>query len=96
MFGIFVQYSTRPIYDVSMNLFCWPPSIDIFNILPGFLWQPLLIKAKKNPKIPSRPVRRLGIHLKFSLIAGSVMAESGQNLHHQSPLNTMNIKAGLI
>ena len=25
-----------------MNLFCWPPSVDIFNILPGFLWQPLL------------------------------------------------------
>ena len=33
---------TPPIYDVSMNLFCWPPSVDIFNILPGFLWQPLL------------------------------------------------------
>ena len=44
MSGIFVQYSTRPIYDVSMNLFCWPPSVDIFNILPGFLWQPLLIE----------------------------------------------------
>ena len=42
MFGIFVHYSTKPIYDVSMNLFCWPPSVDIFNILPGFLWQPLL------------------------------------------------------
>ena len=42
MFGIFVHYSTRPIYDVSMNLFCRPPSVDIFNILPGFLWQPLL------------------------------------------------------
>ena len=42
MFGIFVQYSTRPIYDVGMNLFCWAPSVDIFNILPGFLWQPLL------------------------------------------------------
>ena len=42
MFGIFVHYSTRPIYDVSMNLFCWPPSADIFNILPGFLWQSLL------------------------------------------------------
>ena len=25
-----------------MNLFCWPPSVDICNILPGFLWQPLL------------------------------------------------------
>ena len=25
-----------------MNLFCRPPSVDIFNILPGFLWQPLL------------------------------------------------------
>ena len=25
-----------------MNLFCWPPSVDIFYILPGFLWQPLL------------------------------------------------------
>ena len=25
-----------------MSLFCWPPSVDIFNILPGFLWQPLL------------------------------------------------------
>ena len=35
MFGIFVQYSTRLIYDVSMNLFCQPPSVDIFNILPG-------------------------------------------------------------
>ena len=43
MFIIFVHYSTRPIYDVSMNLFCWPPSVDIFNILPGFLRQPLLI-----------------------------------------------------
>ena len=42
MFGIFVHYPTRPIYDVSMNLFCWPLSVDIFNILPGFLWQPLL------------------------------------------------------
>ena len=42
MFGIFVHYSTRSIYGVSMNLFCWPPSVDIFNILPGFLWQPLL------------------------------------------------------
>ena len=21
-----------------MSLFCWPPSVDIFNILPGFLW----------------------------------------------------------
>ena len=42
MFGIFVHYSTRPIYDVSMNLFCCPPSVDVFNILPGFLWQPLL------------------------------------------------------
>ena len=46
MFGIFVHYSTRPIYDVSMNLFCWPPSVDIFNILPGFLWQPLLIRVQ--------------------------------------------------
>ena len=43
MFGIFVHYSTRPIYDVGMNLFCGPPSVDIFNILPGFFWQPLLI-----------------------------------------------------
>ena len=42
MFSIFVYYSTRPIYDISMNLFCWPPSDDIFNILPGFLWQALL------------------------------------------------------
>ena len=42
MFGIFVHYSARPIYDVSMNLLCWPPSVDIFNILLGFLWQPLL------------------------------------------------------
>ena len=39
---IFVHYSTRPIYDVSMSLCCWPPSVDICNILPGFLWQPLL------------------------------------------------------
>ena len=53
-------------------------------------------KAKKNPKLPSRPVRRPGIHLKFFLIAGSAMAESGQNLHHQSPLNRMKTKAGLI
>ena len=42
MFGIFVHYSTRPIYDVGMNLFCGSPSVDIFNILPGFLWQPFL------------------------------------------------------
>ena len=42
MFGIFVHYSTRPIYDVSKKLFCWPPSVDIFKILPRFLWQPLL------------------------------------------------------
>ena len=42
MFIIFVHYPTRPICDVSMKLFCWPPSVDIFNILPGFLWQPLL------------------------------------------------------
>ena len=47
MFGIFVHYSTRPIYDVSMNLFCWPPSFDIFNILPGFLWQPLLSAGRQ-------------------------------------------------
>ena len=30
-----------------MNLFCWTPSVDIFNILPGFLWQPLL-RSKKE------------------------------------------------
>ena len=42
---MFLQYSTRPIYDVSMNLFRWPPSVDIFNTLPGFLWQPLLIPS---------------------------------------------------
>ena len=51
MFGIFVQYSTRPIYDVSMNLFCWPPSFDIFNILPGFLWQPLLTRSVASLKL---------------------------------------------
>ena len=51
MFIIFVQYSTRPICDVSMNLFCWPPSVDIFNILPGFLWQPLL-----------KPQTRISLH----------------------------------
>lgn len=49
---------------------------------------------KKNPTLPSRPVRRLGIHLRFSLIAGSAMAESSQN-HHQNQLNKMNIKARL-
>ena len=48
MFGIFVHYSTRPIYDVSMNLVCWPPSVDIFNILPGFLWQPLLTNCHRS------------------------------------------------
>ena len=47
MFGIFVHYSTRPIYDVSIKLFCWPPSVDIFNILPGFLWQPLCDKLSQ-------------------------------------------------
>ena len=46
MFIIFVHYSTRPIYDVSMNWFCRLPSVDMFNILPGFLWQPLLNKAE--------------------------------------------------
>ena len=49
MFGIFIHYSIRPIYDVSMNLFCWPPSVDIFNILPGFLWQPLLTQSCYPP-----------------------------------------------
>ena len=39
MFGIFVHDSTRPIYDVSMNLFCWPPSFDILNIL-----RPVILK----------------------------------------------------
>ena len=51
MFGIFVHYSTRPIYDVSMNLFCWPPSVDIFNILPGFLWQALLTQSVASLKL---------------------------------------------
>ena len=42
MFGTFVHYFTWPMHDVSMNfIFCWPPSVDIFNILPAFLWQPL-------------------------------------------------------
>ena len=54
MFVIFVHYSTRPIYDVSMNLFCLPSSVGIFNILPGFLWQPLLnshnLVLFKNPR----------------------------------------------
>ena len=49
---------------------------------------------QNHPILPSRPVRRLGIHLRFSLIAGSAMAESSQNLHHQNQLNKMNIKAG--
>ena len=40
-----------------MSLFCWPPSVDIFNILPGFLWQPLLKENKpatrdKSDRIP--------------------------------------------
>ena len=49
MFDIFVQYSTRPmIYDVSMKLFCWLPSVDSFNILPDFLWQPLLNNVPKS------------------------------------------------
>ena len=48
MFGIFVHYSIRPIYDVSVNLFCWPPSVVIFNILPDVLSQPLLKKDKIN------------------------------------------------
>ena len=48
----------------------------------------------KKVTLPSRSVRRLGIHLRFFLIVGSAMVESSQNLHHQSPLNTMNIKAG--
>ena len=47
MFGIFVHYSTRLISDVSMNLFCWSPSVDSFNILPGFLWQPLLNQYRR-------------------------------------------------
>ena len=42
----------------------------------------------KKATLPSRPVRRLGIHLRFSLIAGSAMVESSQNLH---PLNKINI-----
>ena len=54
MFGIFVHYSTGPIYDVSMNLFCWPSSVDIFNILPGFLWQPLLTRSVASLKLKLR------------------------------------------
>ena len=54
MFGIFVHYSTSPIYDVSMNLFCWPSSVDIFNILPGFLWQPLLTRSVASLKLKLR------------------------------------------
>ena len=57
MFGIFVHYSTRLIYDVSINLFCWPPSVcsvDIFNILPGFLWQPLLTRSVASLKLKLR------------------------------------------
>ena len=42
MFIIFVHYFTQPIYDLSMSLFCCLPSVDFFNILPGFLRQPLL------------------------------------------------------
>ena len=52
------HYSTYPIYVVSINLFCWPPSVDIFNILPGFFWQPLLndrlpTKREKNNRLPT-------------------------------------------
>ena len=56
MFGIFVHYSTRPIYDVSMNLFCWPPSLDIFSIFPGFLRQPLssLFSHPSSKRLESR------------------------------------------
>ena len=54
MFGVFVHYSTSPIYDVSMNLFCWPSSVDIFNILPGFLWQPLLTRSVASLKLKLR------------------------------------------
>ena len=70
MFIIFVQYSTRPICDVSMNLFCWPPSVDIFNFLPGFLWQALL--SDKNI-INMSNVRRCGgwvIKLQFGYKGG--------------------------
>ena len=64
MFGIFVHYTTWPIYDVSMNLFCWPPSFDIFNILPGFLWPPLLslfkpVKSKCNYRMIFGRFRRV-------------------------------------
>ena len=39
---------------ISMNLFCWPPSVDIFNILPGFLWQPLLTTWKLSHVIKTK------------------------------------------
>ena len=64
------RYSTYPIYVVSINLFCWPPSVDIFNILPGFLWQPLLnegvngvnrlaTKGKKYYGLPTKRAKKL-------------------------------------
>ena len=50
------------IYDVSMNLFCWPPSVDNFNILPGFLWQPLL-----RTSLPKTGPLRFGLENQFPL-----------------------------
>ena len=44
MFGIFAHYLTRPISMMLVWTYSvYTPSVDIFNILPGFLWQPLLI-----------------------------------------------------
>ena len=34
-----------------MNLFGWTPSVDIFYILPGFLWQPLLTRSVASLKL---------------------------------------------
>ena len=36
-----------------MSLFCWPPSVDIFNILPRLHWQPLL---KEDNSATSDPI----------------------------------------
>ena len=56
MFGIFVHYSTRPIYDVGMNLFRWPPSVAFLTFYPVFPEQilPKIINSDQTGFIKDR------------------------------------------
>ena len=57
-----------------MSIFCWPLSVDIFNILPGFLWQPLLIQAE-NILLSAEACRSVSLEW-FSWVKNPVLSLS--------------------